>query len=462
MLYLEYFIKILEKLFRRKKMSLNMLCNQCSMSMLGGCGSKGQEVGTCGKDKNLALLQDIMIYGLKGLSAYRTHADEFGADTKEVDDVMAETLYFTLTNVNFSFDDHIAQLMKIGQAGVRMMDILSEAHTSHLGVPTPVTVSQNKAEGKAILVSGHNLDMLHKLLQDTEGKGINIYTHSEMLPAHGYPELRKFTHLKGNIGKAWFDQSELFEKWGGTIIVNTNCIVPPTAKSTYTDRLYTYDIVGISEGKKIVGDDFSEVIAQTLTLPDVDNFNSEETLQTGHHYKTILTLAPQVLEAVQSGKIKQFFVIAGCDAPGSGGEYYRKMAENLPKDCVIVTSSCGKFRFNDIDFGEIEGTGIPRYLDLGQCNDSNGAVHIALAISQALNVPVNDLPIAIVLSWMEQKAVLILLALFSLGIKDIYLGPKPPQFVNDDIFAFLQQNFNLHLTETKNYENDLKNLLITA
>jgi hydroxylamine reductase len=430
--------------------------------MIGGCGSKGQEIGTCGKDKNLSQLQDIMIYGLKGLSAYRTHANEFGADTKEVDDVIAETLYFTLTNVNFNFDDHIAQLMKIGQAGVRMMDILSEAHTSHLGIPTPVRVSQNKAEGKAILVSGHNLDMLHKLLQDTEGKGINIYTHSEMLPAHGYPELRKFTHLKGNIGKAWFDQSELFEKWGGTIIVNTNCIVPPTAKSTYTDRLYTYDIVGISEGKKIVGDDFSEVIAQTLTLPDVDNFNSEETLQTGHHYKTILTLAPQVLEAVQSGKIKQFFVIAGCDAPGSGGEYYRKMAENLPKDCVIVTSSCGKFRFNDIDFGEIEGTGIPRYLDLGQCNDSNGAVHIALAISQALNVPVNDLPIAIVLSWMEQKAVLILLALFSLGIKDIYLGPKPPQFVNDDIFAFLQQNFNLHLTETKNYENDLKNLLITA
>ncbi|DAB34300.1 MAG TPA: hydroxylamine reductase [Sulfurospirillum sp. UBA12182] len=443
-------------------MSLNMLCNQCSMSMLGGCGSKGQEVGTCGKDKNLALLQDIMIYGLKGLSAYRTHADEFGADTKEVDDVMAETLYFTLTNVNFSFDDHIAQLMKIGQAGVRMMDILSEAHTSHLGIPTPVRVSQNKAEGKGILVSGHNLDMLLKLLQDTEGKGINIYTHSEMLPAHGYPELRKYPHLKGNIGKSWFDQNELFEKWNGTIIVNTNCIVPPTAKSTYTDRLYTYDIVGISEGKKIVGDDFSEVIAQTLTLPDVDNFNSDETLSTGHHYKTILTLAPQILEAVQSGKIKQFFVIAGCDAPGSGGEYYRKMAENLPKDCVIVTSSCGKFRFNDIDFGEIEGTGIPRYLDLGQCNDSNGAVHIALAISQALNVPVNDLPIAIVLSWMEQKAVLILLALFSLGIKDIYLGPKPPQFVNDDIFAFLQQNFNLHLTETKNYENDLKNLLITA
>jgi hydroxylamine reductase len=432
------------------------------MSMLGGCGSKGQEVGTCGKDKNLALLQDIMIYGLKGLSAYRTHANEFGADTKEVDDVMAETLYFTLTNVNFSFDDHIAQLMKIGSAGVKMMDILSEAHTSHLGIPTPVTVSQNKAEGKAILVSGHNLDMLHKLLQDTEGKGINIYTHSEMLPAHGYPELRKFAHLKGNIGKSWFDQNELFEKWPGAIIVNTNCIVPPKANSTYTNRLYTYDIVGIKEGKKIVDNDFSEVIAQTLELPAVDNFNSDETLTTGHHYKTILSLAPQILEAVNAGKIKQFFVIAGCDAPGTGGEYFRQMAQNLPKDCVIITSSCGKFRFNDIDFGEIEGTGIPRYLDLGQCNDSNGAVHIALAVSQALNVPVNDLPVSIVLSWMEQKAVLILLALFSLGIKDIYLGPKPPQFVNEDIFNFLSQNFNLHLTDTKNYENDLKELLITA
>jgi hydroxylamine reductase len=430
------------------------------MSMAGGCGSKGQEVGTCGKDKNLSNLQDMMIYGLKGLSAYRTHANEFGANTKEVDDVIAETLYFTLTNVNFNFDDHIKQLMKIGNAGVKMMDILSNTHTSKLGIPTPVTVSQNKAEGKAILVSGHNLDMFYKLLQDTEGKGINIYTHSEMLPAHGYPELRKFKHLKGNIGKAWFDQTKLFEEWPGSVIVNTNCIVPPKKNSTYVDRLYTYDIVGIEEGKKIVDDNFDEIIAQTLTLPDADSFNSDETLQTGHHYKTILTLAPQILEAVQAGKIKQFFVIAGCDAPGKAGEYYRHIAENLPKDCIIVTSSCGKFRFNDIDFGEIEGTGIPRYLDLGQCNDSNGAVHIASAISNALNVPVNDLPIAIVLSWMEQKAVIILLGLFSLGIKDIYLGPKPPEFVNEDIFNFLDENFNLHLSNMKDYESDLNALLI--
>jgi len=439
-------------------MSLNMLCDQCSMSAINGCGSKGQDIGTCGKDANLAKLQDIMIYGLKGLSAYRTHANEFGADTKEVDDVIAQTLYFTLTNVNFNFDDHIAQLMKIGSAGVKMMDILSEAHTSHLGIPTPVRISQNKAEGKAILVSGHNLDMLLELLRQTEGKGINIYTHSEMIPAHGYPELRKYAHLKGNIGKSWFDQTKLFEQWGGTIIVNTNCIVPPKSNSTYVDRLYTYDIVGIKEGKKIHNNDFSEVIAQTLALPDVTGFDSDETLVTGHHYKTILGLAPQILEAVQAGKISQFFVIAGCDAPGTGGEYYRKMAESLPNDCVILTSSCGKFRFNDIDFGTVADTGIPRYLDLGQCNDSNGAVHIALALAGALGVTVHDLPVSIVLSWMEQKAVLILLGLFSLGIKNIYLGPKPPQFVNDDIFSFLQENFNLHLTDDAT--SDMEKLLI--
>ena len=427
-------------------MSLSMFCDQCSMSAINGCGSKGQEAGTCGKDANLAKLQDIMIYGLKGLSAYRGHANEFGADTKKVDDVIAETLYFTLTNVNFNFDDHIKQLMKVGTTGIEMMNILSDAHTSHLGVPTPVCVSQNKAEGKAILVSGHNLDMLNELLKQTEGKGINIYTHSEMLPAHAYPELKKYAHLKGNIGKSWFDQTKLFEAWGGTIIVNTNCIVPPKSNSTYVDRLYTYDIVGIKEGKKIEGNDFAEVIAQTLALPDVTGFDSDETLVTGHHYKTILGLAPQILEAVQAGKISQFFVIAGCDAPGSGGEYYREMAKNLPNDCVILTSSCGKFRFNDIDFGCVADTGIPRYLDLGQCNDSNGGIHIALALSEALSIPVNDLPVSIVLSWMEQKAVLILLSLFSIGIQDIYLGPKPPQFVTDDIFAFLQEHFNLHLT----------------
>jgi hydroxylamine reductase len=427
------------------------------MSAPNGCGSNGATIGTCGKDENLTRLQDTMIYALKGLSAYREHLNELNPQaTKNIDDVINETLYFTLTNVNFNFDDHIAQLMKIGQSGVECMNNLSDAHTAKFGVPTPVNVEQNRAEGKAILVSGHNLDFLENLLEATKDKNINIYTHSEMLPAHGYPKFREYPHLKGNIGKAWFDQSKLFEEFKGTIVVNTNCIVPPKKSATYLDRLYTYKIVGVEGAKKIEGDNFDELIAQTLALPDVD-MQSDDTLPTGHHYKTLLTLAEPIVEAVKSGKIKRFFVIAGCDAPGSAGNYYRELAESLPNDCVIITSSCGKFRFNDIDFGVVDGTEIPRYLDLGQCNDSNGAVHIALALADVFGVEVNELPVSIVLSWMEQKAVLILMSLFSLGIKDIYIGPKPPQFVNEDIYNFLSDNFNLKLTG--NAQKDLKDML---
>jgi hydroxylamine reductase len=428
------------------------------MSTPGGCGSTGAVVGTCGKDENLSRLQDLMVFGLKGLSSYREHLNELApTQTKNIDDVMSETLYFTLTNVNFNFDDHIKQLMKVGSAGIEVMDKLSNAHTGTFGIPTPVVVPQNVVEGKAILVSGHNLDMFEKLLKATQGKGINVYTHSEMLPAHGYPELRKYKHLKGNIGKAWFDQAELMKKFKGTFVVNTNCIVPPKKNADYIDRVFTYKIVGIEGGTPIENDDFTALIEKTLACEDT-NMNEDLTLTTGHHYKTILTLAPQILEAIASKKIRQFFVIAGCDAPGKAGNYYREMAEMLPEDCVIITSSCGKFRFNDIDFGVIEGTDIPRYLDLGQCNDSNGAVEIAKAISEALDTSINDLPISIVLSWMEQKAVIILLGLFSLGIQNIYLGPKPPQFVNDDIMDFLAENFNLHLTGDA--KEDLKELLL--
>ena len=440
---------------------MSMFCYQCEMSQKGGCGSTGAVVGTCGKDENLSRLQDIMIFGLKGLSAYREHLNTFKPElTKEIDDVMSETLYFTLTNVNFNFNDHINQLMKIGRAGSLVMDRLSNTHTNKFGIPTPVTVSQNKVEGKAILVSGHDLEMFERLLIATQDKGINVYTHSEMLPAHGYPELRKYTHLKGNVGKAWFDQAKLMEKFPGTFVVNTNCIVPPKKNCGYLDRLFTYKIVGVEGSTPIENDNFDALIKRTLECEDANgiDFNETTTLTTGHHYKTVLTLAPQIIKALEEGKIKQFFVVAGCDAPGKGGEYYRELTSSLPKDCVIITSSCGKFRFNDIDFGEIEGTGIPRYLDLGQCNDSNGAVEIASALSGALNTPINDLPISIVLSWMEQKAVIVLLALFSLGVKNIYLGPKPPQFVNEDIFNFLAENFNLTLTT--NAKDDLKKLLI--
>lgn len=440
------------------KETLEMFCHQCEMSAPGGCGSKGQNKGTCGKDSTLANLQDMMVFGLKGMSAYRHHANELGANTKEVDDVIADTLYFTLTNSNFNFEEHIVQILKVGEAGVKVMDILSNIHTDTFGIPSPVKVTQNKAEGKAILVSGHNLFALNELLKQTEGKGINIYTHSEMLPAHGYPQLRKFKHLKGNIGKSWFDQTKLFNEFKGAILMTTNCIVPLRANCEYADRLFGYSIAGTNGIKHIENDDFTPLIQKALSLPDVSGFDSDEYVTTGAHYKAVLPMAGDILEALKAGKIRRFFVIAGCDAPGKGREYYRELALSLPKDCIILTSSCGKFRFNDIDFGVIEGTNIPRYIDLGQCNDSNGAVKIALALSQATGIAVNDLPVSIVLMWMEQKAVIILMALLYLGIKNVHVGPTLPKFFNDEILNFLVDKFNIGLI-SGDAKADLKKFL---
>lgn len=431
---------------QRTTEDLAMFCYQCEMSSPQGCGALGQAMGTCGKDATLARLQDMMVFGAKGLSAYRSHARELGADTQEVDDTLAETLYFTLTNVNFNKDQHIAQLMKLGQAGLKCMDILSKAHTEAFGVPEPVGVPWNRAEGKAILVSGHDLFMLKGLLEATKGLGVNIYTHSEMLPAHAYPRLKAYPHLKGHIGKAWFDQNDLFERWQGAIVVNTNCIVPLKKSSSYAHRLFGFNITGIEGVRHIQNSDFRGLIQAALDLPEVQGFDSEATITTGHHYLSVLKAAPDILDAVKRGLIRRFFVIAGCDAPGQGGAYFRDMALSLPKDCLVITSSCGKFRFADGEFGTIPGTAIPRYLDLGQCNDSNGAVHIALALSEALGVSPNDLPVSIVLSWMEQKAVIILLALLSLGLKNITLGPKPPQFLNAEIAQFLKERFGLRLS----------------
>jgi hydroxylamine reductase len=311
-----------------------------------------------------------------------------------------------------------------------------------LGVPTPITVSQDKIEGRSILVTGHNLYALEELLKQTEGKGINIYTHSEMLPAHGYPELKKYSHLKGNVGKAWYDQRKLFEEFPGAILGTTNCLMP--VKGTYTDRFFTYGTAGVEGAQKIVNEDFSPIIEKALSLPEV-NIESEKTLTTGFHHQTVLAIAPEIIEAVKSGKIKRFFVVAGCDAPTKGRDYYRELALSLPMDCVLLTTSCGKFRFNDHDFGTVPGTSIPRYIDLGQCNNSGSAVKIALALAEAFDCSVNDLPLTIVLSWFEQKAVAILLGLLHLGVKNIYIGPKAPEWFTSNVVGVLQQNFNLQL-----------------
>ncbi|RXT15235.1 hydroxylamine reductase [Ammoniphilus sp. CFH 90114] len=415
-----------------------MFCYQCEQTPSGGC----KVIGVCGKNEDIASLQDTMIFALKGIAAYATHARQLGYSDPEVDATTHEALYMTLTNSNFNMQEHIDMAMKVGRAAVKVMDLLDRAHTSRLGIPQPVTISQNKVEGKAIVVTGHNLFALEELLKQTEGKGINIYTHSEMLPAHGYPALKKYAHLKGNIGKAWFDQRRLFEQFPGAILATTNCVMP--IKGTYADRFFSYEVAGLEGVAKIQGEDFSPLIEKALSLPDA-NMESDQTLTTGYHHETVLGLAPEIIDAVKAGKIKRFFVIAGCDAPGKGGEYYRELATSLPNDTVILTTSCGKFRFNDVDYGTVGDTGIPRYIDLGQCNNSGSTVKIAMALADAFGCEVNELPVSIVLSWFEQKAVAILLGLFSLGIKDIRIGPKPPEFITPGVLNILQQAFNLKL-----------------
>jgi hydroxylamine reductase len=427
-----------------------MFCNQCEQTPVGGC----TVVGVCGKDETISSLQDTIIYGLKGIAAYRTHANQLGYTDSFVDTTTQEALYMTLTNSNFNVQEHIEMAMKVGQATVRVMEMLDEAHTKRLGIPEPITVSQNKIEGKSIVVSGHNLFALEELLKQTEGKGINIYTHSEMLPAHGYPALKKYAHLKGNIGKAWYDQRRLFEKFPGAILATTNCVMP--IKGTYADRMFSYEVAGLENVQKITYDDFSPLIERTLELPEAD-IHSDETLLTGFHHETVLGLAPEVIDAVKAGKIKRFFVIAGCDSPGTGGEYYRELATSLPLEAVILTTSCGKFRFNDVDYGVVPGTNIPRYIDLGQCNNSGSTVKIAMALADAFGCEINELPVSIILSWFEQKAVAILLGLFSLGIQDIRIGPKAPDFISEGVLQVLQDTFKLKLIGTA--QEDMADML---
>ncbi|KAB2953880.1 hydroxylamine reductase [Heliorestis acidaminivorans] len=429
-----------------------MHCYQCSQTPKGGCVNK---IGVCGKNEDVAALQDTIIFGLKGIAAYATHARELGYTDAEVDAITQEALYLTLTNSNFNVQEHIAMALRVGTGTVKVMDLLDRAHTEKLGVPQPAVVSSDKIEGKCIVVTGHNLFALEELLKQTEGKGINIYTHSEMLPAHGYPALKKYSHLKGNIGKAWYDQRQLFENFPGAILATTNCVMP--IKGSYADRFFTYGVTGLEGAVKIENNNYAPLIEKALSLPAA-NIDSSKTMLTGFHHETVLGLADKVIAAVKAGKIKRFFVIAGCDKPGKGGEYYRELALSVPKDCVILTTSCGKFRFNDHDFGDIDG--IPRYIDLGQCNNSGSAVKIAVALAEAFGCSVNDLPVSIVLSWFEQKAVAILLGLFSLGVKNIYIGPNAPEFITPGVLQVLQDNFDLKLTG--NAQEDLQAMLGTG
>jgi hydroxylamine reductase len=394
---------------------------------------------------------EILMYGLKGMAAYMDHAMILGKGDDEVMAFFQRALAAT-TDPSLGLMDFVGLCMECGKHNLTVMGLLDSAHTGTYCHPVPTPVQLGTRGGKGILVSGHDLKMLEELLKQTEGKGVNIYTHGEMLPAHGYPGLKKYTHLVGNFGGAWQDQAREFAEFPGAIIFNTNCIQKPA--DSYTERLFTWGLVAWPGIKHIDGWDFSEVIRKAQECPDLPEKPGKEIL-TGFGHNAVLGVADKVIDAVKSGAIRHFFLIGGCDGAKSGRNYYTEFAEKAPKDTVILTLACGKYRFNKLDFGDIGG--IPRLLDIGQCNDAYSAIQIAVALAGAFGCGVNDLPLSMILSWYEQKAVVILLTLLHLGIKNIKLGPSLPAFITPNVLGFLVENFNIGPITTA--EADLKAIL---
>lgn len=427
-----------------------MFCYQCEQTA-GGTGCT--KIGVCGKNEDIQSLQDILLYGLKGIAAYAYHARELGAKDEDVDAFMHEALFKTITNVSFDLNQYLDLVLKCGQINIKVMELLDKAHTQRFGNPTPIEVDTGTKKGPGILITGHDLLDLHEVLKQTEGTGVNVYTHSEMLPAHGYPELRKFKHLAGNYGGAWQEQKKEFKEFPGAILATTNCVLMPP-ENTYLDRLFTIGITGVPGANHLKSRDFTKLIEKAKSLP-VFQEKPGKKIMTGFHHTAVLGLADKVVEAVKSGKIKHFFLIGGCDGAKPGRNYYTEFAENVPKDCIILTLACGKYRFNKLDFGNIED--IPRLLDIGQCNNAYSAIQIAKALAGAFKTDVNGLPLTLVLSWFEQKAVAILLSLLYLNIKGMYIGPTPPAFISKNIFKVLQDKFDLRLIGEP--KNDIETIL---
>ncbi|MDK2848062.1 MAG: hydroxylamine reductase [Desulfuromonadales bacterium] len=402
-------------------------------------------------DPDIRSAIEILIYGLKGMAAYAHHAMILGKTDDEIFAFFHRALAATC-DPNLGLMDFVGLAMECGKHNLTVMGMLNQGHIEHYGKPEPTKVNTGTRAGKGILVSGHDLKMLEELLKQTEGKDINIYTHGEMLPAHGYPGLKKYAHLAGNFGGAWQDQAKELPEFSGAIIFNTNCIQKPAA--SYKDRLFTWDCVSWPDVKHIEGWDFSEVIDKALACPDLPEAPGKEIL-VGFGHDAVLGVADKVIEAVKAGAVKHFFLIGGCDGAKPGRNYYTEFAEKVPEDCVILTLACGKYRFNKLDFGDIGG--IPRLLDVGQCNDAYSAIQIAMALADAFECGVNDLPLSLILSWYEQKAVVILLTLLHLGIKNIKLGPSLPAFVSPNVLNYLVENFNIAPVDTP--ETDLKQIL---
>lgn len=429
---------------------LEMFCYQCSQTAGGtGCTIKG----VCGKEATVARLQDNLLLAVKGMSAYLYHARELGYTDNEIDAFIERAFYATFTNVNFDAEDFVKLAIEAGEMNIRTMRLLKKAHVETYGEPEPTEVKTGTIKGKGIIATGHGLKALEELLKQTEGTGINVYTHSELLPAHGYPGLKKYKHLVGNLGKAWFDQKNLFSKYPVAILGTSNCVLIP--KEEYKNRMFTTGPAKLPGVKHISGYDYTPVIKKAESLPELEEEAGDVVLTTGFSKSTVLSLADKIKKLVEEGKIRHFFLVGGCDSPLKKASYYRNLVQQLPKDCIVLTLACGKFRFNDLNLGNIEG--IPRLIDLGQCNDSIVAIEIAEALAKLFGVEINDLPLTIVLSWMEQKAVAILWSLLALGIKGIYLGPILPAWINDDILKVLKKEYDIRLIGEP--EEDIKEML---
>jgi len=403
-------------------------------------------------DENIKSLQHITLFGIKGVAAYADHAQILGQEDKMVFEFIYDGLT-AMRNPKLGLNDWVGLALKTGEINIRAMELLDAGNTGTYGHPTITKVPLGAKAGKAILVSGHDLKDLELLLQQTEGKGINVYTHGEMLPAHAYPNLKKYPHFYGHYGTAWQNQAHEFAAFPGPIVMTTNCIQKP--KESYLNSIYTLGSVNWPGAVHIRNDNFEPVIKMALQMPGFAADTPGKEVLVGFGRNTVLSVAPAVIEAVQNKQLRHFFLVAGCDGAKPGRNYYTEFVEKVPQDCVVLTLACGKFRFFDKDMGAIGG--IPRLLDVGQCNDAYSAVKIAMALADAFKVGVNDLPLSMIISWYEQKACAILLSLLYLGIKDIRLGPSLPAFITPAVLDVLVKNFNIMPISTP--DQDLKAIL---
>lgn len=410
-------------------------------------------------DEDIRSLKSLILFGIKGMAAYAYHAMVLGYTDEEVNRFFCEAL-FSIGMDDFGMEELLPIVMKVGEINLKCMALLDKANTETYGNPVPTEVPLTVEKGPFIVISGHDLYDLKQLLIQTEGKGINIYTHGEMLPAHAYPELKKYSHLKGNFGTAWQNQQKEFADIPAPVLFTTNCLMPP--KASYSDRVFTTEVISYPEIVHIGDDrDFSPVIKKALELGGYSEdkhftgINGGNKVITGFAHNAVLSVADKVVDAVKSGAIKHFFLVGGCDGARTGRNYYTEFVKQTPADSIVLTLACGKYRFNDLDLGKIGD--LPRIMDMGQCNDAYSAIKVAVALSEAFNCTVNELPLSMVLSWYEQKAVCILLTLLHLGIKNILLGPSLPAFVSPNVLNFLVENYGIAPISTP--EEDLAKLL---